>query len=86
MSENRKFVASSELFSNFECEISLFTVSNINEILKQFKQCMMDIFTEHNFSSLQKKLEQTEFHIHGKTIEDILTSDKEEIFFICDHT
>ena len=86
MSEKRKFVASSELFSNFECEISLFTVLNIDDILKQFKQSMMDIFIEHNFCSLQKKLEQTEFHIHGKTIEDILTSDKEEIFFICDHT
>ncbi len=85
MSEKRKFVASSELFSNFECEISLFTVSSIEDIMKQFKQSMMDIFVNHNFLSLQKRLEETEFHIHEKTIEDILTSETDEIFFVCDH-
>jgi hypothetical protein len=86
MSDKRKFVASSELFSNFEYEISLYSISSIDDIFKQFKKAMMDIFIENNFSVLQKKLEETEFHIHGKTIEEILTSDPEDIFFICDHT
>ena len=36
---------------------------------------MVDIFIENNFSVLQKKLEETEFHIHGKTIEEIYNVD-----------
>ena len=84
MAEKRTFVASSEIFSNFQKEISLYNVSSLEEIIQEFKTAMNEVFIEHNFTSLQKKLEDTEFHIHGKTIEDILTSESEEIFFICD--
>jgi hypothetical protein len=84
MAEKRTFVASSEIFSNFQKEISLYNVSSLEEIIQEFKTAMNEVFIEHNFTSLQKKLKETEFHIHGKTIEDILTSESEEIFFICD--
>ena len=35
--DKRKFIASSELFSNFEVEISLYSISNIEDIIKIFK-------------------------------------------------
>jgi hypothetical protein len=85
MSDKRLFVASSELFSNYQKEISLYNVSTIDDIIKIFVSSLKDILQENNLISLSKKLDQTKFHIHNTTIEDILISDKESIFYICDH-
>ena len=85
MSDKRLFVASSELFSNYQKEISLYNVSTIDDIIKIFVSSLKDILQENNLISLSKKLDQTKFHIHKITIEDILISDKESIFYICDH-
>ena len=79
------FVASSELFSNYQKQISLYNVSTIDEIIKIFVSSLKDILQENNLISLSKKLDKTKFHIHNITIEDILISDKESIFYICDH-
>jgi len=37
-------------------------------------------------TNLVKKINNTNFHIHSYTIEDILVSKSEDIFYICDHT
>ena len=84
--EKRKFILSSELFSDFVYDISLYEVSNMDDILKKFKDELMNIFEKHNLTILKKKLDETELHIHGYSIEDILVSEPDSIFYVCDHS
>ena len=86
MSDKRTFVASSELFSDFKYEISMFHVETIEDILVIFKEKLSEILRTHNLTQLDKKLQEAEFHIHGKSIEEIFTSNSDEIFYICDHS
>ena len=41
---------------------------------------------KNNLTILAQKLEKAQFHIHSYTIEEILTSNHEDYFFICDHS
>ena len=43
------------------------------------------VLRKHNFENLLIEYNKKSFHIHDKTIEDILTSDPDEIFYICHH-
>ena len=83
--DSRLFIASSELFSNFEVEISLYSVSSIDDIVDFFKKELLTVLQKNNFINLIKKLEESNFHIHSFTIEDILVSNPEDIFYVCDH-
>ena len=83
--DSRLFIASSELFSNFEVEISLYSVSSIDDIVDFFKEELLTVLKKNNFINLIKKLEESNFHIHSFTIEDILVSNPEDIFYVCDH-
>jgi hypothetical protein len=82
---NRKFVASSNIFSGFTTEINIVFISSINDLCKQFKENLKEILQTHHLEVLLKKLEECKFHIHSHTIEDILTSKKNDIFYICEH-
>ena len=86
MTDKRTFIASSETFSDYQCEISVYQIETIEDIINIFKRNLTEIFTEYNFTKLQEVLNNTKFHIHGQTIESILTSDPGDVFFICDHT
>ena len=81
----RLFIVSSELFSNFEVEISLYKVSTIEDIITLFKDELSSVLKKNNLDNLVKKLNETNFHIHSYKIEDILTSNPEDVFYICDH-
>ena len=83
--DSRLFIASSELFSNFEVEISLYSVSSIDDIVDFFKKELLTVLQKNNFINLIKKLQESNFHIHSFTIEDILVSNPEDIFYVCDH-
>ena len=84
MSE-RKFIASSELFSNFEVNICLYSVASLEDIIKIFTDELIEVFKKNKLTNLINKVETTNFHIHSNSIEDILTSDKDAIFYVCDH-
>ena len=84
MSE-RKFIASSELFSNFEVNICLYSVTNLEDIITIFTNELIDVFKNSKLVNLIKKVETAKFHIHSNSIEDILTSDDDAIFYVCDH-
>jgi len=81
----RTFIASSETFSGFRVNIPLTDVETIDDIITSFKNALHIILKNNNFDLLLEKLEITNFHIHEFTIEDILTSKQEDIFYICDH-
>ena len=76
---------SSELFSDYTVQISLFNISDIDDIINKFKISLINVFENNNLNNLKKKEEEAKFHIHDFSIEDILTSESKQIFFICDH-
>ncbi len=81
----RTFIFSSSLFSNYTTQISLYQVSTIDEIVNIAKDELMTLFNDHNLTNLVQILEEKKLHIHSFTIEQILTSKKEDVFYICDH-
>ena len=81
----RKFIASSDLFSNFQLDISLYNVSSIEDIIKIFVSSLKEVLENNNLTMLVKILNERKFHIHSYTIEEILTSNYDSIFYICDH-
>ena len=83
---HRPFVFSSDLFSNFSLDISLYYISTIDDITNYFKEELLSILEKNNLVNLTKILKEKNLHIHGYNIEDILTSNNDHIFYICDHT
>lgn len=83
--DERGFVASSDLFSNFQTSISLYDISTIDELINIFRSRLLKIFEDNNLSVLAEKVKKSNFHVHSYTIEQILTSNYEDIFYICDH-
>lgn len=83
--DERVFIASSELFSNFQTSISLYNISTIDDIITIFKQRLQKIFEDNNLEILVEKVKKSKFHIHSYSIEQILTSSYEDFFYICDH-
>lgn len=81
----RTFTASSELFSDYSAKISLYHVTTIDDIIKTFKDDLIKDLQNLNLICLIEMVEKKNFHIHGYSIEDILTSNTEKVFFICDH-
>ena len=83
--DKRKFIASSDIFSDFTVEISLYEISTIDDIIKKFKEELKSVLEEHNFTMLLNILENKRLHLHTFTINDILSSKKDDVFYICDH-
>lgn len=83
--EDRLFIASSEIFSDYQLKISLYKIDNLEDIIKIFVSSLKNKLEELNLTNLIKKLSESKFHIHTYSIEDILTSDNDSIFYICDH-
>ena len=83
MVNNRKFIISGSLFSQYETNINLDLVDSINDIIiLVIKNIKEDI---KSFPILLKELEKVNYHIHDYHIGDILLSDSNTIFYICDH-
>jgi len=82
----RKFIISSETFSDYEMYISLYDISTIDDIINIMRNDLLEKLSALKLTNLVKKINNTNFHIHSNTIEDILVSKSEDIFYICDHT
>jgi hypothetical protein len=81
----RKFVCSDDLFSGFGVEIDITQMDSIIMIISKFCKELGGLLREHNFENLLIEYNKKRFHLHDKTIEDILISDPDEIFYICHH-
>lgn len=82
---SRKFIASSDLFSNFQIDISLYNVTTIEDIIKIFVNSLKEVLEKNNLTMLIEILQKRKFHIHNYTIEEILVSNYDSIFYVCDH-
>ena len=81
----RIFVASSELFSGFRVSIDIRYIDTLDNIVKIFLDELKLVLKQNNFEVLLEKIVDKEFHIHSHTLEQILTSNPDEIFFVCNH-
>ena len=82
----RKFIASSEIFSNFEVDISLYNITTIEDIIEIFVFSLKEVLEKNKLTMLVKMLEKKSFHIHNYSVEEILVSNYDSIFYICDHS
>tara|TARA_B100001059_G_scaffold126597_1_gene126592 strand:- start:2895 stop:3173 length:279 start_codon:yes stop_codon:yes gene_type:complete len=81
----RTFIASSELYSGFRVNIDIRYVNTLDDIVKIFLDEMKLVLKQNNFEVLLEKVVDKEFHIHSYTLEDILTSNPDNIFYVCNH-
>jgi len=81
----RKFIASSDIFSNFQVDISLYNVTTLEDIIKIFVNSLKEVLEKNNLIMLVEILQKRKFHIHNYTIEEILVSNYDSIFYVCDH-
>ena len=82
----RVFVASSKLFSGFKVTINITLVDNLDDIIKLFVKNLKEILEKYNFENLLDELKKSKFHIHTVTMEEILVSSINDIFYVCDHS
>ena len=81
----RMFIASSELFSGFRVNIDIRYINTLDDIVKIFLDELKLVLKQNNFEILLEKIIDSEFHIHSHTLEDILTSNPDNIFYVCNH-
>ena len=55
------------------------------DICDKFKKSLQNVLQEHNFENLLEHLKKKIFHIHDKKMETILTSDTDDLFYVCFH-
>ena len=60
-------------------------LSFLDDIIQLVKQDLLDVLQKNNFTNLIDELNKSNLHIHSYTIEEILTSNKDQVFYICDH-
>ena len=85
MVNNRTFSISGSIFGLYETVINLDLVNSNNDIIKiVLNRIREDI---KNYPSLLEDLkkEGKKFHIHDKKFGNILISEPDEIFYICNH-
>ena len=85
MVNNRKFIISDKLFSGYSTLIDLDEINSKEEIVNIVKNRLKNVLNENNLESLIYNLNKTNFHIHDFTFEDILLSESNKIFYVCNH-
>ena len=81
----RTFIASSELYSGFRVNIDIRYINTLDDIVKIFLDELKLVLKQNNFEVLLEKVVDKEFHIHSYTLEDVLTSNPDHIFYVCNH-
>jgi len=82
----RIFVASSEIFSGFKVEVDIRMVETRQDIVDIFIGELKSVLKKNNFEVLLEKVKyENKWHIHSHTMEEILTSNCEDTFYVCNH-
>ena len=84
-SNSRKFIASSDLFSGYEVIIDLNDCTSLDDIVNEFYENLYTCLSYYKLNYLVDQVKLCRFHIHSYTLEDILLSDKDVLFYVCDH-
>ena len=71
----KRFICSSELFSSYELDIDVNFHDSIESIIEYFQNDMIELFNKHRLHGLVEQMNNTRFHIHSYTMEDMVISD-----------
>ena len=85
MTNNRDFIISGSVFGEFKTSINLDLTDSNEEIVNLvINRIRNDI---QNYPQLIKELDKEEekFHIHDVNFGDILISDIDTVFYVCNH-
>jgi len=85
MTNNRDFIISGSVFGEFKTSINLDLTESNEEIVKVvINRIRNDI---QKYPQLIKELDKEEekFHIHDVNFGDILISDVDTVFYVCNH-
>jgi len=85
MTNNRDFIISGSVFGEFKTSINLDLTDSNEEIINLvINRIRNDI---QNYPQLIKELDKEEekFHIHDVNFGDILISDVDTVFYVCNH-
>lgn len=86
MVNTRLFILSTDTpFSRAKFYVDLDEVESLENIVQKIYDELMSIFEKHNFELLVSSLQKTNLHIHDSTFEDVLLSEPNKEFYICDH-
>lgn len=81
----RTFEASSNLFSGFRVDINITKIDTLDDIVIKYVDKLKRVLELNNFIVLLEELDRKNFHIHTHTLESILTSNEDDLFYVCDH-
>tara|TARA_B100001094_G_scaffold244848_1_gene241253 strand:+ start:393 stop:659 length:267 start_codon:yes stop_codon:yes gene_type:complete len=80
----RQLIASSELFGGFQIDIDIRKYDTSNDIITHFKDELLSVLNMNHLEELYKKCQDTKFHIHTHTYEEVLLETEYPIY-LCDH-
>lgn len=75
---------SSKYFGYYNVEVDIRYTSDKNDIINYCKNDLLNLLKEKNLVWLIDKLNESNFHIHTHTYEEILLLDNDDTIYICD--
>lgn len=70
----RKFIFSCSTFGGFTAELNVLPHSNLEELTSFSVQILKDTLKLHNFDVLVEQLSRKCYHIHDRTVQDIIAN------------
>ena len=81
----RTFIYSHNVFQGFTRKIDLDYVESIDEIIKKLHGELITYLEKEKLDVLIQSTDIKRLHIHDFTFGDILMSEPDKVYYICDH-
>jgi hypothetical protein len=81
----RTFIYSHNVFQGFTRKIDLDYVESIDDIIKKLHNELITYLQHEKLKTLIRQVDIKRLHIHDFTFGDILISEPEKVFYVCDH-
>ena len=81
----RTFIYSHNVFQGFTRKIDLDYVESIDQIIKQLHKELITYLEADKLEILIQRSDIKRLHVHDFTFGDILMSEPDKVYYICDH-
>lgn len=85
MPNPQKCSISDDLFSGFEVIIDMDYYDSLQEIVDYVKSCLIKSLTKLKLEYIIKKVNEKNFHIHDRSIGQILLNNNDSTIWVCGH-
>ena len=80
-----RIVDNSNNIAALNTKIDITKIETLEDIVNIFTDNLKKVLKENNFEILLESVNVKKFHVHSHQLEDILVSNKDETFYVCDH-